>query len=183
MTKSNNARWILVLTVAAAVVNGLLAGGNVDRALIAMPAWRAVGMAPWADFSRNADLGRGQLVYPVLAIGGTLLSLGAAFFLGRPRGRPREARWFVGVAALLMLVSLPVSFRAAPFMLSLRHLDDTNLVGLRQAFAGFEFWGRWQGILHVLAFGANLGGMIALARGPHGHDAPTPVEGTHIDEC
>src|SRR5438876_4021698 len=121
MTKTKISIWILGLTVAAAVVNGLLAGGNVDRALVAMPAWHEVGLSNWADFSRHADLGRGQRVYPAMAIGGTLLSLGAAILFGRFHGRPRGAQWLVVASVALMIISLPISFRAAPFMLSLRH--------------------------------------------------------------
>jgi len=164
MTKLKTSTWILGLTVAAAVVNGLLAGGNVDRALVAMPAWREVGLSHWADFSRHADLGRGQLIYPAMAIGGTLFSLSAAILFGWLHGRPHGALWLVVAGATLMIVSLPISFKAAPFMLSLRHINDSETVALSRAFDGFEFWGREQGILHVLAFGANLGAMIALTR-------------------
>lgn len=164
MTKLKTSTWILGLTVAAAIVNGLLAGGNVDRALVAMPAWREVGLSNWADFSRHADLGRGQIIYPVLAIGGTLLSLSAAVLFVCRYGRPRGALWMIVAGAALMLVSLPISFKAAPFMLSLRHVGNADTVALGRAFDGFEFWGRGQGILHVLAFAANLAAMIALTR-------------------
>jgi hypothetical protein len=41
------------LLIAATVLSGLLAGGNVDRAIVAMPAWEQVGAAAWAEFSRH----------------------------------------------------------------------------------------------------------------------------------
>ena len=69
---------VLGVGVAATIVNGLLAGGNVDRAIVARPAWGQIGFAAWADYSRHADLGNGQWFYPVMALGGTLLSVLAA---------------------------------------------------------------------------------------------------------
>jgi len=164
MTQPKISIWILGLVIAAAVLNGLLAGGNVDRALVAMPAWREVGMSNWADFSRHADLGHGQFIYPAMAIGGTLLSLSAAILFSLFNGRPRGALWLIVAGAALMIISLPISFKAAPFMLSLRHIANSDAVALSRAFAGFEFWGRGQGLLHLLAFSANLGTMIALTR-------------------
>jgi hypothetical protein len=46
-----------ILLIFATLVSGLLAGGNVDRAFVAMPALRQVGAIAWAEFSRHADLG------------------------------------------------------------------------------------------------------------------------------
>ena len=63
------------LLVAATLVGGLLAGANVDRALVAMPAWQQVGPESWAAFSRHADLGNGFVLYPVEAVGAALLIL------------------------------------------------------------------------------------------------------------
>ena len=59
-------------------MGGLLAGGNVDRAFVAMPAWEQVGPIAWGQFSRQADLGNGLLLYPLEAFGTTLLALAAA---------------------------------------------------------------------------------------------------------
>jgi hypothetical protein len=125
--------------IAATIINGLLAGGNVDRALIAMPAGHQTGLVGWADFSRNADLGNGQVVYPVMAISGTMLSI-TVFILFLWAGRSsRCATLPLFLAAALMLVSLPVSFKTAPFMLSPRHISNEDVAALGHAFEGFEF--------------------------------------------
>jgi hypothetical protein len=59
------------LIVAAALVNGVLASGNINRALVDMPAWRQTGVLAWAAFSRHADLGRNAMIlYPLEAFGG-----------------------------------------------------------------------------------------------------------------
>jgi hypothetical protein len=76
--------------MAAAFTNGLLAGGNVDRLLVATPAWEQVGLNGWAGFSRAADLRHGQIFYPALALGSTaLVVLTAATLLPEPRA-PRD---------------------------------------------------------------------------------------------
>src|SRR3954454_17722917 len=67
----------LALLITATLVSGLLAGGNIDRAVVAMPAWRRIGPVAWAEFSRRADLANGMLLYPAEAIGGFVLILGA----------------------------------------------------------------------------------------------------------
>jgi hypothetical protein len=51
------------LLVAATFIGGLLAGGNVDRAFVAMPAWEHVGAIAWGQFSRHADLGNRLVLY------------------------------------------------------------------------------------------------------------------------
>jgi hypothetical protein len=164
MLNNKTGVWMLGLIIAATILNGLLAGGNVDRALVAMPAWHQTGLTGWADFSRNADLGNGRAVYPIMAISGTLLTLAAFLVFLRTGRSPRRAMWPLFIAAALMLVSLPVSFKAAPFMLSLRHVSNDDVAALGTAFAGFEFWGRLQGILHVAAFCANLWSIAAVSR-------------------
>src|SRR5216684_8245748 len=91
------------LLAAAAVLGGLLAGLDVDRTLVAMPAWQAVGPTAWAEFSRHADLGKGLFLYPLEAIGTFLLLMAAATSLRRraragpacpgscgPRSSPRQ---------------------------------------------------------------------------------------------
>jgi hypothetical protein len=55
----------IVLATLAVLANGLLAGLSVDRSVVAMPAWRWVGVRGWAAFSRRADLGNGLVLYPL----------------------------------------------------------------------------------------------------------------------
>jgi hypothetical protein len=164
MDSEGATRRILITGIAAAIVNGLLAGGNVDRAIVARPAWTGVGLAAWADYSRQADLGNGQVFYPAMAIGGTLLCVLAAILFLRAGRVPQEAAWPVLLGASLMVICLPVSFVAAPFILSLRHIDNQDIAALGRAFDGSFFWGRFQMALHVLSFFANLWAISALSR-------------------
>ena len=155
--------YVLVgVTIAATILNGLLTGGNVDRSFVAMPAWQQVGFAAWATFSQHADLGTGQLLYPFMAFGGMFLTLLAAILV-KTTGSQRWKRILpFFLAAICMVVSLPFSFKAAPFMLSLRHINNQNTVALQQAFLGFEFWGRLQGFLHLIAFCFNVWSLVVV---------------------
>jgi hypothetical protein len=60
------------------IFNGVLAGENIDRGLVQMPAWRKVGVQAWAAYSRHADLENGFFLYPTEAIGGALFTIAAA---------------------------------------------------------------------------------------------------------
>src|SRR6266700_2418296 len=139
------------LALSATIFNAFLGGGGLDRAAIQMPAWRQVGVVPWAEFSRHADLGNGLFLYPVAAIGGVLLSIAAAVSFHWDRERPRTAKWFLYAAAFLTLLGLLWTTQAAPLMLSLRHVGN-DLAALEHAFAGFDWWGRVRAVTQMAAF-------------------------------
>jgi len=154
---------VLALILAATILDGLLSGGNVDRLLVATPAWHQLGLSAWAEFSRYADLGNGVVVYPAMALGGTAASVLAAILFVSEMRSVRGVGLPIALAAVLMLVALPFSLLATPFMLSLRHMDAGNLPALTSAFSGAHYWGRLQGVFHVAAFFANLWSIAAFA--------------------
>jgi hypothetical protein len=120
------------LLIAATVLSGLLAGGNLDRAIVAMPAWQQVGAPAWAEFSRHADLGNGLILYPLEAIGALLLILLATVSLYRDRAVKTPVMLPLCGAAVLATAGLICTLKAAPIMLSVGHL--TEPAALRQAF-------------------------------------------------
>jgi hypothetical protein len=63
-----------------------------------------------------------------------------------------------------MIVALPFSLKAVPFMQSLRGIHDGDTAALGRAFAGAHFWGRFQGYFHLAAFFCQLWAIAALAR-------------------
>lgn len=158
------AKWTLPLLIITVFTNGLLSGGNFDRLLVATPAWKEVGLRGWADFSRAADLGNGQIVYPLLAIGSTVLAfLAVLTFLWTPR-RPPAALVPVGLSAVFMIIALPFSLKAVPFMQSLRTIGNGDVAGLGRAFGGAHFWGSYQGYFHLAAFCCQIWALVAVAR-------------------
>jgi hypothetical protein len=64
---------LLRIAVVLIVVGQLLGtlADSLARTLVEMPAWRHLGPEAWAAFSRSADLGNGEIMYPLAGIGGT----------------------------------------------------------------------------------------------------------------
>jgi hypothetical protein len=152
------------LLVAATLLGGFLAGGNVDRGIVQNGAWRALGASAWAAYSRQADLSlHGFVLYPLLGIGGALLSVAAAASYRRDRPTTRAAHVPVYGAAALTLMGLLATTQAAPIMLSVPQLAE-DPAALQRAFEGFAFWGGIRGVLQVLAFVANLWSLVAVLR-------------------
>jgi hypothetical protein len=154
--------WILI--AAATLLHGILAGVTVDRTLVGLPAWHEVGVLAWANYSRSADLGNGLLLYPALAIGGALFSLGAAVSLIWQPTRRRSVAIAIYLAAALALAGLLLTFKAAPFMLRLRTIGNEDVAHLQLAFNGFWFWSVIRGVMQVLAFVGNLWSLVEILR-------------------
>jgi len=155
---------ITKILIAATFIDGILASGNINRAFIDMPAWAQVGPIGWATFSRHADLGPAAIIlYPFEAFAGMILSVAAAILFYRARVKPRAAALPIYAGALLTVAGLMVTAKAAPIMLSVRHLGN-DPVALEQAFRGFQFWGGVRGVFQVLAYCANLWALVAIFR-------------------
>src|SRR5437870_2529031 len=138
------------VSVAATALGGILAGATADRLVVQFPALGRLGPKFWADYSRNADLSvRGAAFYPTVAIGHAVLSVAAAVITDR------RARSSAVAAAMLTLGGLVLTLKAAPNMLSVRHLGDDQ-VALERARRAFNFWSRIRGACHIAAFIANV---------------------------
>jgi hypothetical protein len=134
---------------------------GVDRVLVQMPAWRVVGVAGWAAYSRHADLGNGLVLYSTVAIAGCALSVTAAIAIARERAVRRAATIPAYLAAALTVLGLLLTIKAAPFMLSLRRVGD-DPIGLQRAFDGFDWWGNIRSVVQTLGFVANLWSLVAM---------------------
>ena len=163
MKTGQSTKWALTLMGGAVIADGLLAGGNIDRLLVATPAWRHIGLVGWADFTRSADLGNGAIVYPAMALGGTALVVLALIVFIVTGRQPRRAWLPVSLAAVLMCAALPCSLLATPYMMSLHHIGDQDPTQLQRAYDGAHYWGRLQSFLHLAAFLAELWAMSALS--------------------
>ena len=80
-----------ILLILAIFISVFLAGGNIDRAFVAMPAWEEVGAIAWAEFSRYADLGNGLIFYPLEALVGARRSAARSESVSAPG--PSQAFW------------------------------------------------------------------------------------------
>lgn len=137
MTYATRRQVAITLLIFAMFASGLLAGGNVNRAVVAMPAWDQVGAETWAAFSRHADLGNGLFLYPLEAIGGAVLTITAAIAIHFDRSAPRSGVIAIYLASLLAVSGLILTAKAAPISVG----DLTEPSSLRRAFEGFWYCG------------------------------------------
>jgi hypothetical protein len=149
-------RALLFVIFAGSLMDGILVGGGIDRALVAMPAWHHVGPVGWATFSRHADLGNGLILYPLEAFGGMILSVAATILFCPESTAPRAARMPIYAAALFTIGGLLVTLKAAPIMLGVRNLGD-DPAALQRAFDDFEFWGALRLASQTLGYFAKMG--------------------------
>ena len=127
-------RIALVLIVAGQLLGAI--ADSLARTLVEMPAWRRLGPEAWAAFSRNADLGNGRIMYPLVGIGGTLLILAAAIAFRLSPRRPLSVAIPLYGAALMAICVMLTTTQAAPIMLSLHRIGNDPAT-LQQAFEGF----------------------------------------------
>lgn len=151
------------LATAATIVGGALAGGNIDRSLVQMPAWKRVGARRWAEYSQHADLERGLALYPIEGIGGALLSIATAIALRRVRGVNRSALLASDTAALFAIGGMAATVKAAPVMLSMRNAESLSDDAVQEAFDAFHDWGDIRSICQILTFLSNVATLTLLA--------------------
>jgi hypothetical protein len=160
MTKTSLTRALLL---AATLVGGLF-GWPLDRALVATPAWRELGVDAWAAYSRHADLGPGDVVYPIAAGLLWLLVLAAAVTYRLDRSAPRRAGLPIYLAALSTLGAIATTAVAAPTIQSVEHIGD-DPAALDRAFETFTLWGVYvRGAFFALTFVFTVWALVAMRR-------------------
>lgn len=154
--------WTRALLVATVLVSGF-AGEILDRALVATPAWRAVGATGWAAFSRHADLGAGLVLYPAYGLGLLALAVATAVAFRLDAGRPRAAGAPIYLAAVFAVLVMASTAVAAPIMLGVPGLHTA--AALESAFDQFTLWGVYiRGAFGVLAFVCSLWALTRYTR-------------------
>jgi hypothetical protein len=148
---------VVVLALATAF-NGLLAGLNVDTALVKLPARRRIGVQSYAIFARGNDLGNGRVVYPLLGIGAALLTI-LATILAFAEQEPAALLVPLVLATVLSLLHTAATTRAAPVMLSLKAAPDVEAV-LSAKLDRFARWHALRALFQVLAFVALLWAVV-----------------------
>jgi hypothetical protein len=157
--KSNRLKLLQTLVAISCLINGLLAGEDVYRYVIEVPAWRYLDVSLWAEYSRHADLGNGIFLFPIEALLGAILACIAAIIVMR-NSTYRPAATAVYATALLVLTGIGFTFFAAPQMLQLRS-GNIPPEQVQQIFNNFHYWGKWRAVAQILSFIANL---VALKR-------------------
>lgn len=154
-------RWVVI---AATVLGGLLAGMAGDRAVVQLPAWQQLGVASWGAFTRQADLGRGLILYPAIGLGAMVCSILAATLLILDRRLSQGAQFPAGAAALLAVMAFAVTrWAIVPHVLPLRG-TPRDPAALSAAFQSVRRWWGLKAALHIATFLANLWTLTLLGR-------------------
>jgi hypothetical protein len=152
----------LGLVIAATAVGGLFSS-MLDRALVATPAWRHLGVQEWADYSRQADLSTGNIVYPVGAILLWTLIFAAALAQCLDRSAPRGTGLPIYLAALFSIGAIVATTIAAPIVQSVGPLGN-DPGALQSAFDRFTLWGVYiRGVFFALSFLCTVWALIITA--------------------
>jgi hypothetical protein len=159
MKRERVLRVTLFLIVAELLLGGLAAALN--RTLVEMPAWRQLGAGAWATFSRMADLGNGEIIYPVVGIGGAASILAAAIVFRFSSRRPWSVALPLYGAALMAVCGLLTTTQAAPVMLSLHRVGDDPAT-LSRAFEGFYRWDSIRAVFGAIGYCAEIWALVAL---------------------
>jgi hypothetical protein len=141
---------VVFLIALATAINGLLAGLNMDSALVKLPARRRIGAVAYATFARGNDLGNGLAVYPLLGVGAALLTVLATAVAYIVRS-PMEVLLSLSIASLLSVLHSFATTRAAPVMLSLKDASDEEAT-LIAKLDRFARWHTVRATFQVLAF-------------------------------
>jgi len=152
------------VAIAATALDGLLAGASLDQSIKQLPARRRIGAVAYSVYARAADMGNGFFWYPILGVGGALLTIVAAI-LALAQSAPTSVAWPLYLAAVGSLSHSFTTSRAAPTMLSQRHVAPTaeNEPKLTALFDRFERWQTARVILQVVTFGLMLWALAAFA--------------------
>ena len=141
---------VVLLIALTTAMNGVLAGLNVDTALVKLPARRRIGVLAYATFARGNDLGNGLLVYPLLGIGAALLTVLATVFAFLVHARA-EIALLLSFATLLSLLHSFITTRAAPLMLGLKNAPNDEAL-LTAKLDRFARWHTLRATFQVAAF-------------------------------
>ena len=151
---------VMFLIALAVLINGLLAGLNVDTALVKLPARKRIGALAYATFARGNDLGNGLVVYPLLGIGAvlfTVLATAIAYLEHSSMG----PLLLLSLASLLSLLHTFATTRAAPIMLSIKDAPDDETL-LRMKLDRFAYWHAVRATFQVLTFFVLLWALVVL---------------------
>ncbi len=146
------------------MVGGLF-GSLLDRALVATSAWRQLGVHAWADYSRRADLGPGDIFYPVGGILLWALIFAAAVSQRLDRSALRKAGLPIYLAALFSIGAIIATIVTAPVMQSVGSLGN-DTVALQSVFGRFTLWGVYiRGVFFALSFLCTVWALTVTSRG------------------
>jgi hypothetical protein len=148
----------VILTFAAAALNGVLVGASLDQSIKQLPARHRMGLIAFSAYSRAADLGNGIAWYAILGISSALVTIAAAIatlVTGSAHTLP------ILLAAIFSICHSVATSQAAPTNFRQRKAADDE-VALAAIFNTFERWQTVRVIFQTLTFVATLWAIFVL---------------------
>jgi hypothetical protein len=147
----------LAFIIAAAAVNGILAGASLDQSIKQLPARLRMGAVAYSAYSKASDLAAGVVWYALLGIGGALLAIVAAVLVFFTQINAASALPVLPVylAAVLSILHSLVTALAAPTNFSHRRHDGDE-AALSSLFDRFARLQALRATSQALAFAALL---------------------------
>jgi hypothetical protein len=135
----------------ACILSGLLAGANIDRFLVQLPAWKYVDITSWAHYSRHADLGNGRWVYPLEAVGSFLILLVSSVIVWRKKPAYEQPSNYIYLGTCFAAIKLAITYFASPVILSLSSGNEDARF-LQRAFDLYHFWSPYNVVTQLCCF-------------------------------
>ena len=148
----------VILTFAAAALDGMLAGASLDQSIKQLPARRRMGAIAFSVYSRAADLGNGIVWYAALGVSAALVTVAAAVATSAAGS---AATLPILLAAILSVLHSLVTTQAAPINFRQRAVP-TDEAALTAIFDSFDRWQTLRVILQTLTLAAVLWAIFAL---------------------
>ncbi len=149
---------LAALIVAATAGNGILAGISVKVALVKLPTRKRIGAVAYAAFARGSDLGNGVWVYPMWAIGATLLTF-ASTSVALIEHASSTLLLPLVLASLTSIGHFLTTAQAAPTMLRVgKTADDPAL--LAPLLDRFARWHTLRAALQALTFFLSIWALL-----------------------
>ncbi len=152
-----------IVLIAAALMNGLIAGASLDRSVAQLPARRKIGVPAYSAYSVAHELeGVGLIWYPVLGIGSALLTIAAAVLAAATgisllNGSP------IYLAAVAAVMHSVATARAAPLNFRQRSAQGDE-AELARIIDSFEKWHAARAVLQLASFAGTVVALASLGR-------------------
>jgi len=144
-------KFLRTILIAACSVSGWLAGANIDRYIVQLPAWKYVDIVSWAEYSRHADLGNGLWLYPLEAVGTFILLVIASIIAIVNRPILKQSAPIIYAAAFFAALKIALSIFSSPVIMSLRTSGNDKQM-LQNAFDMYHFWSPYNVIVQLFLF-------------------------------
>ena len=159
--------------VGAALFGGIQAGVTANRALVLMPAWKRLGVIPWANFIRAENHGVGAVFYPAIGLAAVIfpIALAIAFRPDKTQGKSRGLPVYLAAVSVIVWASITRAV-LVPAMFRLQNMTGDALE-LERIFSLVARWSAVNDALHLITFSLTIWAVIETFSGANKERVPS----------